>query len=709
MNKKASLRLFFYGQSFTDGLRTTAALLLPALLLSRFYHFEIGLSASLGAACVSLTDAPGPIINRRNTMLFCIVFLFGVAVTTGLAQTSLLLMGLEIAIFSFFFSMFTVYGPRAMAVANASLLVMVLTMDKPLRGNEVIIHSLLVVSGGLMYLGISLLANAIRPYRPAQRVLGDSIRELSEYLFIKGEFYNTKTDLEQDYKKLLAQQAVVAEKQNEAREILFKTRRIVDESTPEGKRLVRAFVLSVDLLEDISATYYDYRLIRDKYAHSGILEEIHILAKELATILDKIGIAVLTNRKYKQQKDFGPQVVLIKKRIDAFQAEDPGNSHLILRKMLVNLRRIIERVEDLSTYLNRTVPKVIANKADTHTLFVAHQSLDPKLVWSNLHLSSGIFRHAMRVAIACIIGFVVAKLIAKGYHSYWILMTIIFMLKPSFSLTRQRNIERIAGTLIGGCAGFIILKIELPTNVLFCLMVLLMIGTYSLQRIKYFVSVICMTPFILILFHLLGVSFVGLLQERIIDTFVGCFIALLAGYLLFPDWESEQLKTYLYESLKANSNYLEKILTRLKGDNINVTDYKLARKEVFVQSANLSTAYDRMLSEPVSKQRNKKEIQQFIFTNHTLSSNIATMASKVLRQDPKIYAPQILDIANNSLVELHESLLLLDPQKAIENNIMIASSEENGNDGDELLAEQLDYILKLTREIKEITKKINAG
>ena len=120
-------------------------------------------------------------------MLFCLLFIFIVVVVTGFARLNIFLTGLEILVFSFFFSMFNVYGLRATMVGNAALLAMVLTMDRPIEPAQVLWYGLLMVAGGIWYMAISLFAYHIRPYRTAQRTLGESIRELSRYLSIKAD------------------------------------------------------------------------------------------------------------------------------------------------------------------------------------------------------------------------------------------------------------------------------------------------------------------------------------------------------------------------------------------------------------------------------------------------------------------------------------------------------------------------------------------
>lgn len=700
--------LFFYGQPFEDGVRTTLAVLLPALILSYFNLFLTGLTISLGAACVSLTDTPGPIIHRRNTMLFCLFFIFIVAAVTGFAQSSMLFMGIEVVFFTFFFSMYTVYGMRAAMVGNAALLTMVLTMDKPGEAGRVVVDSLLILCGGLWYMLMSLVAYKVRPYRTAQRALGESIRELSSFLSIKANFYNTETHLDEEYKKLLAQQIIVTEKQDNVRELLFKTRQIVEESTPEGRRLVLAFINTVDLFEDITAAYYNYHLLRQTYSHTGILNDIYRLAKELADELDKVGIAIYTNRSFYIQTNYENKLLDIKKKIDALKETSSATSHLVLKKMLVNIRKIILRNTDLMRYFSDTPEPIKESKAATHTLFVGHQSLDPKIFWNNFNYSSSVFRHALRVALACLVGYIIAKSFAKGYHSYWILMTVIFMLKPTFSLTKQRNTERIIGTLTGGFIGFVLLSLHPPEKLLFGIMVLLMIATYSLQRVKYLASIICMTPFILILFNFMGTGFVGLLQERIIDTIIGCFIAVLAGYLLFPDWESEQLTNHLQKTLEANTLYLQKIVEALEGKNIVLTDYKLTRKEAYINSANLSAAFQRMLSEPKSKQKNKNETHQFVVLNHILFSNLASVAASVINK-PIRHSEQNLRTAKKTLSVLSECGQLLGLNMTHQVPHLHQEEEKFEQAEDLLLKDQLDFIHKLSLDIKKTIAAIVAA
>src|SRR5690606_23607754 len=107
---------------------------------------------------------------------------------TGLLHNSIYLQGIEIVVICFFFSMFTVYGNRAASLGTASLLVMIMLIDREFEKGELINFCLLLLSGGLWYTALSLSFFQIRPYRQAQQALGECVLAVSEFLHIKADF-----------------------------------------------------------------------------------------------------------------------------------------------------------------------------------------------------------------------------------------------------------------------------------------------------------------------------------------------------------------------------------------------------------------------------------------------------------------------------------------------------------------------------------------
>lgn len=169
--KAQDVKYFLFSQYLADGIRITLAIILPAVIGAGFGRMDLGIIISEGALCVSIGDAPGPVEHKRNGMLYSNLFVFGVALLTGLVNDNLFLLGLLVLFSSFFFSMFTVYGNRAASVGTAALLIMILRMAKVTTAAETLIESTLILCGGVWYMLMALLLYRITPYRPAQRSL----------------------------------------------------------------------------------------------------------------------------------------------------------------------------------------------------------------------------------------------------------------------------------------------------------------------------------------------------------------------------------------------------------------------------------------------------------------------------------------------------------------------------------------------------------
>lgn len=708
MKKPASeIQYFLFSQELSDGFRITCAILLPSLFTAFFDALPIGMTISLGALCISITDAPGPIVHKRNSMLAGLVVVFITAFITGFARMNDYVLGIEIFLGSFLFSMFVVYGARAAGIGSAALLVLILTMDQPLPPGDVLTHSLLILSGGIWYTLISLAFHIIRPYRPAQRLLGLSIRELARYIEIKADFYDITTNLDQNFQQLMAQQVLINQRQDAAREVMFKSRQIVRETTPVSSNLLLTFVHSVDMFEEVTATYYDYDGLRARFATFPVLNNIANLIRQIAQELDRAGIAIATDLKFEKRFQPDAQLETIKEQIDALGAL--GYNNIVLKKIMVNIRRLIDRMNDITEYFS--APKGRKQKAALeYHRFVSQQPYNLSIFSDNLNLNSSSFRYALRVAIACLVGYIITQVFAYGQHSYWILLTIAFILKPAYSLTKQRNVERIIGTIAGGIIGVLVLYFIKNETVQFALMVLFMLGSYTFMRSNYIVMVICVTPFVIILFKFVGIGFIDVAQERVLDTLIGGLVAFLASSLLFPNWEKETLKEHMQQMLEANIAYLHLFAQKVTGQAIKPVDYKLVRKNVYIHSANLSAAFQRMISEPKTKQHNKKEIHQFVVLNHILFSNIAAFTSGRERKTP--YPDEVKRLLRRTLKALSVVLQKLNADyqpPALDWALPEKSDKGEMGADDNLIKGQLEFILRLTNDMERITERFVAG
>lgn len=701
MERSKQIRYFLFSQYFSDGVRITLEIIIPALLFAYLGQLETGLSLSLGALCVSISDGPGPVVHKRNGMLFCNLFIFISALLTGFLNHNPVTLGILILVASFFFTMFSVYGNRATSVGFAALLIMILQMTQMIPPSLVLKESLLILSGGIWYMVVALLFFRLTPYRPAKRSIAECLTETAKYLLIKAEMYNTRSDLQQEYLRLLDQQVVVNESQNAARELLYKNRALLKESTLTGRMLVFTFVDSVDLFEHIMATGYDYEDMRKRFTDKGILNDVSVMIKKLAEELNNIGDAIQSNSSYLIKYDVQKDMESLRKKIDDLS---PEHDKRLLQKILVNLENLSEKIDHILNYFKEeTSEKRKLRTSREYSRFVSQQDISWKVFKNNLTLKSSIFRHSLRVMITCGAGYVVSKFLPHEHHSYWIVMTIIIILKPAFSLTKQKNADRLLGTIGGGIIGLLLLYFIHDKVLLFGLLVFFMLGTYTFKIMNYIVMVIFLTPYILILFHFLGLGALNVAGERLLDTTIGSVLAALGSYFLFPVWESSHLQKYMCNVLEANIHYLEKLRDLFSNNKISTLDYKVVRKDLFVSTANLASALHRMQSEPKNKQKHKNEIYEFVVLNNLLSSNIASLTSELMK-DPSVASTEVSAQVENLILILKETLKKLDNKPGIKNEKLVVSKlSSTGKIIQNKWNSQFEFITKLVLDIQKVT------
>jgi len=640
---------FINSHNLSDAVRITVGIILPAVVLGYFNYLSAGIVVSLGAMCVGNADNPGPIHHRRNGMIACILILFTVTLLTGLASASPLLTGVLVTLFCFVFSMMGIFGNRASSIGVNALLVMVLSIDRPHQGWDILINAAYVMAGGIWYMVLSLLLYSIRPYKLTQQALGDCVQATARYLLIKASFYSRGTDYDKSYRQLVEQQIDVHEKQDLVRELLFKSRDIVKESTPIGRVLLMIFLDVVDLFERVMTSQQDYEALHLAFDDSPLLEQCRQLIVDMATELDEIGIAIKSGKPSEETSFLSSRLREVKESFGKFRDEHrrAGNveGFISLRHILDSIQDIAERLHTLHGYTSYDLKpgKSGLTQADFEQ-FITHQDIDSKLLAENLTLRSNIFRHSIRVSIATIAGYLISRFLPLG-HGYWILLTIIVILKPAYSLTKKRNVERLLGTFAGALAGLLIIYFISDRTALFTLMVLFMVGTYAFLRTNYLICVTLMTPYVLLLFHLLYPSdFRTIISDRVIDTAIGSGIAFLANIFIVPSWEHEQIVNYMVKTMEDNLHYFTDVSGAFLGKPVTVTQYKLSRKHAFVSLANLSDAFSRMLSEPRAKQKNSVRMHQFVVSNHMLTSHIATLAYYVPRLAVKYASDEYLPV-----------------------------------------------------------------
>ncbi|RFM33622.1 FUSC family protein [Chitinophaga silvisoli] len=628
------VRNFIYSYHFSTGLRTTISVVVPSVVCSLMGNLPLGIVISLGALATALSDVPGTAIHKRNGTLIAIGFIWATALTTSIFMPYPVLMTFYILICCFLNPMLLVYGNRGGNIGIGVMLVMVSILgEKPVSVHEAFIHSLYILLGAVWYGLLALVLWQIRPYLSVQQMLAECINETADYLLARARFYDPDAGnkIDEIYKDVLAQQVVVSEKQEAVRELLLKRRSHQEGTTSINKALVLIFLDMVDLQEQIMAAQTDYQALHESFDNAGILDKFHSLILEIVGELKIIGDAVAAGQRSLPKANLKYEIVKVQKAVDEIRKTLPTVKErtrlLVLSNILHNLSDMAQRIYNLHrlTRLERVKDEIIDPRLQLSS-FTSHGQYDLETFLNNLTFQSHIFRHALRVSLATVTGYVIGQVFHLD-RVYWILLTIVVILKPGFSITKARSYQRIYGTVAGALFAAGILFLTANNTIIFIAMLLCILGAYSFMTHQYTLSVFFVTPFVVFLLHFLHPAHLYNVGWRVMDTTIGAVIAFCANLLLWPSWEKNTLPNHMIKMVKSNAKYFEQVMRMYTQDPFVLNDYKLARKDSNVSAANLMSAFQRMLSEPKSKQRNGSQVYHFVVVNNSIISHIAALAN----------------------------------------------------------------------------------
>lgn len=648
MNYSAELKKFVTSQYVYSAIRITLATVLPCLVLAHFGILKEYFLFPLGTSFVALTDQPGPFIRRRNALAFAICCFVLVALIASLVMNFKLLVLLEIIIFGMFFSLIGVYGQRLAAVGSLSLVVLAIFIDGHLTGSNILKSLLIFASGCIWFLLIFLVVTTIRPYKLAGQMIGENYLQLAEFLKIKANYYQKNPDFDKLTTQVIAKQIEIKNLQEDTRETVFKTRTIVNESTTTSRLLMLMFLNSMDLHEKLMTSESDYQKLQQSFEDSMILVNIHDYLNLLAEEITNIGIALQSGTRAKPM--FNLELELKNLNYNYFElrnkqlSSDSLENFMVLRQILMRINEITKEINEIYKVFSQDVKlaKSLSTGLDLKKFMPNEPKLNSKVLRNNISLSSSHFRHAIRITTALLLGYLFSMFDSLGLgHTYWILITITAILKPAYSITKQRNLLRLYGTVTGATIAYIILHFVHINGVLFAILLISMIMCFSFLKGRYFWAVLFMTIYVFLSFNFLNPGKVNIIfKDRVLDTAIAGIIAFAVSYIVLPVWEHTQNLDLMKKSAADNLIYFQSVISKFLQGNFDIEDYKVKRKNAIISLANLSDNFQRMISDPKNQQKKLEVVHQFVATSHLVTAYTASLSqyAKSNEQYPEIDA-----------------------------------------------------------------------
>ena len=411
---------------------------------------------------------------------------------------------------------------------------------------------------------------------------------------------------------------------------------------------------------------------------------------------------------------------------------------LLLRNLFDYQTRQAQKINNIDRILRNLEGNKRIIKEKEVQQFLTQQDYSFKTLRSNFNFDSAIFRHSLRLALVVLVGYLVGSFFSVQ-NAYWILLTVVVIMRPNYGLTKQRTRKRIVGTLIGGAIAIAIVFITQNTTIYAILGILSLTLAFSLIQRNYTTAAIFITLSIIFIYALLQPEVLNVIQFRILDTLIGAGLAALGNLILWPKWEHQNLNNVIGASINANLSYLQEIDEYYHKKEGLPLSYKLARKKAFLDMGELSGAFQRMTQEPKSKQKKLSLIYEIVGLNHTFLSALASMGTYIRNHpttkpsaDFETYTETIAFNLKNAvkILELKEtdqrmkteinaageSLHRKFDNLAAERDLEIKAGKLNIDDRTRfklqeahLVTGQLEWLLDISEKLQVNVEKINKG
>ncbi|WP_058051051.1 FUSC family protein [Janthinobacterium sp. Ant5-2-1] len=623
MHYALNLRTFIYSHYFYLGLRVAIGLVGLALLTQEISDSATAMTVCIGALCTTLMDMPSPLRHKFNEMLASVLLCSAVTLLISLCGPVQWLLMTVLVLVSFLASMMVVYGKKSMPLQLAALFIMTMSMEHQMTWQQSFHHAGLFMLGGLIYLAYAMAIAWVLRHRIKQQVLAEALFELAAYIDIKADFYDARFNLTEQFNKLVRHQSILADRQQASRDLILRSHK-----NSKDAIVVQVHVCMLDLYELILSTHTDYALLRQHLADSDVLKSLHDLAYKAARDIESVAYAVTRKRASYAQISYDKEWADIEGEIARLHAKGDSAQEALatLRAQRNKIRAILKMIAELHLATQKVYDNVPFWSGADMAPFLSQQKYELKTLLANLRLDSPVFRFALRVSMAISVGLLIGHWLPYAAHSYWIVLTIVIILRPTFSMTRQRRADRIIGTIIGCVVTAIVIRFVHSNIVLMAILFLSIVATPTFIYLRYRYTAIAVSLMILLQMHLVAPSNPNLVSERLIDTLIGAAVATVFSFVL-ANWEYQSLPRLVRQVLNVNLSYMQASFALLQGKCFDDFAYRIERKRLMDSLAALSSALVRMLDEPASKQRAVEDINLFIVQNYLLVAHVAALRS----------------------------------------------------------------------------------
>jgi len=396
----------------------------------------------------------------------------------------------------------------------------------------------------------------------------------------------------------------------------------------------------IEARDHLLAAELDLDALQAHVEHAEALGQIRVVLRELASEVAALADAMLLARQPTRIADRRPRLAALTiPEVVPFADEAAGPSPALLARGLADrVGHINDEVLRLLALARGEAEPDLAVVRANWQMFVSPTawSLAPFLaLW---HWDAPPLRHALRATVAIAAGYGIALALPWGSHDYWILLTIVVVLRGSLSQTLERRNARVAGTLLGCVFAVALLSTHPSAMGMLVASVVAQAIAHGFAVRRYLITAVAATVLGLVQAHMLNVGATPTfaLFERVADTLIGAALAWAFCYVL-PSWERSQIPSLVARTLKAQARHARLALGLGQLHAIDTSpelEWRLARKEAFDSLSALVQATQRSLSEPRAVRPPIAPLEHLQAHSYQLLAQLSAVKSMlVLRRD----------------------------------------------------------------------------
>ena len=601
------------------GVRMGLAMVVPIIVGFATGHAAEAVWVGLVAEGICWVELKGSVTQRVQITLAGILITLLSTTLGAVTGFSVVLTVAAMLLVGLVSGLFKNLGDRASGLAICVYLTFILSNAHPPEDREVFMERLVLTGiGGVWALFLALVFSFTlrqnEPYRRSIALVWRSVGSLLEAIAKGWNGKSPRSSVQQIFKQemavrkalddsialygTLAHQSGREEKSEANLAIIRKSTSLVAVQVVAMAEAAEPLQLRAVPSEVRNATYGIYRTLTQaalrlsSYLVSLLPEESLLLQNRLARVRELSFVL----EKYADQKGIP----------EAERKAFTRISHLANRIAKL-MERIRERLESAGGE-----KRVYRSYSLLKTVYVLHPGDLLRSIQLLFNIRTEHFRYALRMAIASAVALGFSKIL-PGHHNYWIPFTVILVIQPYIGATLKKARDRVLGTVTGGIVGGLLLL--LPNNVfvqealLFAASVLMVIYI----RKNYAIAAFFITVSLVLLLDVERQANLEIIIIRAISTLVGAAIAVLASFVLLPEWDKKKLPEHLADALRRNYEYL--LFTY--GIGALPTDTWTRFKRI-AETAN-SKAFEslqRYLEEPDGKQ--KQIVQPYQLLTHNV-------------------------------------------------------------------------------------------